>query len=63
MHANPAIDQASYIFAGIMLIVSFYLFYNDTQLFWKSLFAALLAASLFWVSYVLVRWLFLALKR
>ncbi|CCB86317.1 MULTISPECIES: hypothetical protein [Parachlamydia] len=63
MDDSPLINQTSYIFAGIMLIFSFYLFYNDTQLFWKSLFAALLAAFLFWFSYVLVRWLFLALKR
>lgn len=62
MKNSPIINQTSYLFAGIMLIFSFLLFYNDTQLFWKSLAAAVLAAALFWVSYVLVRWLILALR-
>lgn len=63
MEKKEIINQTSYIFAGIMLIFSFYLFYNDTHLFWKSLWAAVLAAGLFWVSYVLVRWLILAFRK
>lgn len=63
MEKKEIVNQTSYIFAAIMLVFSFFLFYNDTHLLWKSFFAAILAAGLFWISYVLVRWLILALRK
>lgn len=57
------IDQMSFIVAGIIFIIALLLFYHDTGRFLGSAAAALMAAALSWVSYVLTRWLALALWR
>lgn len=56
------IDTGSFIFAGISFIGSFLIVYSETQQLLGSIAAAVLTAALCWVSYVLVRWLILALK-
>lgn len=56
------IDIGSFIFAGLSFLGSFFIVYSETQKFMGSLTAAILTAALCWVSYVLVRWLILALK-
>lgn len=56
------IDKVSYIIAVITLVFGFFLFYSQTDEIVGSFAAACLAAALAWVSYVLMRWLVLALK-
>lgn len=60
---NPIIDKASYTVALITLILSFILFFSDTQELLKSFAAAILLGALVWVSYIMVRWIILALKK
>lgn len=57
------IDKTSFWVAGITLLFALILFFNDTGEFFGSLTAALLAAALMWVAYVLTRWLILAIKK
>lgn len=57
------IDKTSYIVSGISLVLSFILFFSDTFEFAKSLVAAILLAALVWVSYIMIRWLILALRK
>lgn len=60
---NPKlVDLFSYAFAVLILILGFFLFYSQTNEFTGSLGAAVLAAALAWVSYILMRWLILSLK-
>lgn len=57
------IDPKSYPISGIVLLLSWILFTWETGEFLDTFFAALLAAFLFWISYSLVRLVFLALNR
>lgn len=57
------IDRASFIVGGGIFILALYLFYSDTNRFFGSVGAALLAAALGWMAYVLVRLIILAIKR
>ncbi len=56
------IDKTSFILALAALLFTWVFFYLETALFFKSFFAALIAAAFVWVSYVLLRWLVLAIK-
>lgn len=57
------INRASYVFALIVLLVSWILFYKETGMFFKSFIGAAIAAGIGFAAYVLVRWLVLALRR
>lgn len=57
------VDKTSYIVAGIALVFGFVLFFSDTWEFMKSLSAAFLLGGLVWVSYIMVRWLILAIRK
>ena len=60
---STIIDKMSYIVACITLVLSFILFFSDTGEFMKSLAAAIMLGALVWVSYVMVRWLILAIRK
>ena len=62
MDTRNLIDKTSFIVAAITLIFALLLFYSDTGEFLGSLGAAILAAALMWMAYVLTRWLYLAIK-
>lgn len=57
------VNTNSYIFGTILFLVSLWIFYSGSGVFMQSLAAALMAGALGWVSYVLVRWLYLALMK
>lgn len=57
------IDQKGYLFSSIFFLFSLFLFYQDSQDFWNSLVASLLAAGLFWLSYIFFRLIYLTFKR
>ncbi len=57
------ITQQSFIFSGVVFLLSTLLFFFDSGRLLDSLAAACLAAGLSWVSYVLIRILVLALRR
>lgn len=64
MNMQPKlVDRNSYIAAGATLIIGLVLFFSNTQEFLGSLAAAIMAAALVWVSWVLMRWLILALRK
>jgi hypothetical protein len=46
-----------------VFIASILLFGTQTGEWGQSLFAALMAAGLFWISYVVIRWVVLALRK
>lgn len=59
---SELVDNGSFIFAGIFFIVALIFIYQQTNEFWGSLTAAIITAFLAWISYVLMRWLILALR-
>lgn len=63
MPINKIVDSTGFIVAGISGIFSLLLFYRNTDSFWGSLGAAIIAAGLIWLSYVIMRLLVLALKK
>jgi divalent metal cation (Fe/Co/Zn/Cd) transporter len=56
------VDRTSFIVAFATFFVGLALFFSETNDFWGSFEAAILAAALMWVAYVLTRWVYLALK-
>ena len=63
MDRHKIIEPIGVIIAAATFIFSWVLFYIDTEIFLGSFAAAVLAASLTWISYVLLRLLVLALRR
>lgn len=63
MNSDKIIDNSGYIAAFIAFIFSFLLFFSDTLEFMKSLGAAALLSSLVWISYIMLRWIYLALRK
>lgn len=57
------VDKMSYIVSIIALVFGFILFFSDTWEFMKSFAAAVLLAALVWISYIMIRWLVLALRK
>lgn len=62
---NPfrIISKMSYIVAFIATIFGFILFFSNTGEFIKSLGAAFLLGALVWMSYIIVDWLILAIRK
>lgn len=56
------IDTGSFIFAGVMFVIALFILFTNSGELLSSIAAALLTAALSWVSYVLVRWIYLALR-
>lgn len=63
MFRDNIIEPIGFIVAGATFLFSLILFYSDTKVFWGSFAAALIAAGLFWATYVLLRVFFLAIRR
>ena len=62
MDKPQLIDRTGFIVSGVVTFLCFLLFYYNSVLFWKSLFAAIMTGALVWASYVIIRWLILACK-
>lgn len=60
---HPLFDRTSIIFTIAVLIVSFIVFATQSADLMGSFFAALMAAGLFWISYIILRWMVLALRK
>lgn len=63
MFQEKIFEPIGYIIGAATFLFSLFLFYSDTSVFWGSFAAALIAAGLIWVSYVILRIFFLALRR
>lgn len=57
------VDLMSFIFAGVIFLITLIVFYSDSGAFLGSLIAAIISGALAWISYVLTRWLALALRK
>lgn len=62
MDEKKLINRASFVVAGFTTLVSFLLFYFDTNEALKSFGAALITGSLVFATYMVLRWLVLAYK-
>lgn len=62
MTANEIFDRNGTILATVVFVLSFLLFFSDTSSFWGSIGAAAISAGLVWITYVIIRWMFLAAK-
>jgi hypothetical protein len=63
MNLTRFANKMSFIVAFIALAVGFILFFSDTMEFMKSLAAAILLAVLVWISFIMVSWLVLAIRK
>lgn len=63
MSEEKLIDTTSYYVAGISLILSFLFCFYLTGEFFSCLTAATLTSGLVWGSYIIMRWLILAIKK
>lgn len=63
MFSDKIFEPTGVIVALATLIFSLILFYNDTNVFLGSLMAALLAAALVWMTYVILRLVVLAFRK
>lgn len=59
---NRIIEPFGFILAIASLVFSFFFFTSDNAEPMGSLFAAVMTAGLVWVSYVILRWFYLALR-
>jgi hypothetical protein len=62
MNNKKIIEPIGFIVAAATALFSLLLFYSDTSSFWGSLFAALIASGLTWISYIILRWILLAVR-
>lgn len=62
MEKSALIDRTSFVVAGFIFLITLILFYQDTGMFLKCVGAALINAVLVWVSYITIRWIYLAIK-
>lgn len=60
MKDTTFIDRLSIVIAGVTLLLSFIIFFRNTNKFGGSLAAALMTAGLVWATYIILRWLLLA---
>lgn len=63
MEHNKLIEPIGFVVAGATFLYSFFLFYYDTAVFGGSLAAALLAAGLMWMTYVILRLVMLTIRK
>lgn len=61
MNGINLVDKYSFIFAAATFLFAALLFFSQTSELIGSIAAAILAAGLAWVAYVLMRWLVLSL--
>lgn len=63
MNRQKILDQNCIIFTTVVFILSLILFNSDTQEFWASVGAALLSAGLAFMTYVVLKWFWLAIRQ
>lgn len=62
MFKKKLFEPTGFLIAAATLLFSLILFYNDTDAFFGSLAAALLAAALIWLSYLVLRLVLIAFR-
>lgn len=62
MEKPALVDRMSFYVAGAIFLITLVLFYQDTGMFLKCVGAALINATLVWISYITIRWIYLAIK-
>jgi len=62
MFRDKLFEPTGVVIAAATLIFSLILFYNDTNIFLGSLFAAVLASALTWATYVILRLVLLTFR-
>lgn len=62
MFRGKLFEPTGFIIAVATLIFSLILFYNETEAFLGSLAAALMAAGLFWITYLILRFVWITFK-
>lgn len=62
MFKDKIIEPTGFIVAIATAIFSLILFYSQTQMFFGSVMAALIASALCWVTYIILRWVILAFR-
>jgi hypothetical protein len=60
MKEGHFIDKFSFVLGVASLLASFYIFFNQTGQMAGSMYAAMITGGLVWVTYLMLRWLFLA---
>ena len=63
MDKQKLFEPTGYLVALTTLIFSWILFYSQNGVFLGSFFAALLAAGLFWITYVMLRLVWFTFKK
>lgn len=63
MHRYDIIEPIGFALSGAVFLLSFLLFYYNTSMFLGSLAAAILAAALTWATYIVLRWMLLAIRK
>lgn len=56
-------ERTGYVIAGVSLLVSWLLFYSENGVFVGSFFAAVLAAGLFWMTYIMLRLVWMTFRK
>lgn len=62
MRDNRIVEPIGFVIAGAAFIFSFLLFYSDNGMFFGSFSAALMTAALAWGTYIVLRWILLAIR-
>ncbi len=62
MNHNKIIEPIGFVVAFLSLVLSFFLFSSDTAQPMGSLAAALMTAGLVWITYIILRWVLLAMR-
>lgn len=62
MFRGKLFEPTGFIIAAATLLFSLILFYNDTNAFLGSLAAAILAAALIWMTYLILRFVWIAFR-
>jgi len=62
MNQRSMLDRNCVIFTTVVFLLSLILFTSDTNEFWGSFVAALLSAGLALMTYVILKWFWLAIR-
>lgn len=62
MYRAKLFEPTGFILTAATFLFSMILFYNNTDVFLGSIIAALMAAGLFWISYIILRFVLLAFR-
>lgn len=62
MDQKRVLDRSCVIFTAVVFLLSLILFTTDTNEFWGSLVAAFLSAGLAFMTYIILKWFWLAIR-